>query len=229
VLFVALALAVPSPVAAAGCDPHASNVEAHRFAYALKTNVQDMDGVRAEVWQYRPFIPFEFVRSRASSAWVMLAKTNFPYWAQMGWYEWSLNYRKTFIQYWNGSSYPTFEIAQEPDNTFTEYKVNDPGSGFNFYIDGQLVKSVGGQGWDPDHGEIASEITNEVNQMAGDYGALDFMWFLVMKRRIDGAWYNFNPNVVSTSNNTKWYASNGRGGMDPATELVTADKRGDCA
>ncbi len=201
----------------------------HAWAAAIKNNVSDVFGVRAELLEYRPFIPYEPFRTRSSSAWVMLAQSGVTRLAQIGWYEWSLNYRKVFVQYWNGSSFPITEFNPFPDGTYTEYKVIDQGNNMYFYTEGTLRKSVS-LNWDPNYGEIGSEITNWVNQMPGDYGAQNFMWFKLMKRQGSGAtWYNFAPNIVGTTDNAKWYASNSRSGMSSLTELVTADKRGDCA
>jgi hypothetical protein len=217
-----------SKVNAAGCDPHASDVIGSKFAYALQSNFPLIDGVRASVLEYRPFVPFELFKTRATSAWVMLSQIGYPRWAQIGWQEYALNYRKVFVQYWNGSGYPVTEWNPNPDWTYGEYKVVYTGTQFLFYNRGTLVKTVSAA-FNPDEGQIASEIANELNQMPGDYGALSFMAFNNMNKSVAGHWGQYLPTSVSTSNNAKWYASNTRGGMNSATQLVTADKRGDCA
>lgn len=195
---------------------------------ALVTNYASIDGVRADVLEYRPFVPFEPFRTRATSAWVMLSKAGVSQFAQVGWYEWSTNYRKVFVQYWNGTGYPIFEWNPNPDNTYSQYYVTYTNNAFYFRNRGTQIKSTPAA-FNPDQGEIASEITNLVNQMPGDYGAHAWMSYHNMERRLAGSWQNYSPNLVGTSDNTKWYSSNARGGMNPQRDLVTADKRGDCS
>lgn len=230
VLWFAIALVAATPITAnaAGCDPHGSDVVGSKFAYALKSNYGIIDGVRADLLEYRPYVPFELFKTRATSAWVMLNQQGYARWAQIGWYEYSSNYRKVFIQYWNGSGYPTFEWSPNPDWTYGQYKVNYTGTQFKFFNRGTLIYTASAA-FNPNEGQIASEIANELNQMPGDYGAKSWMFFDAMNKRGAGSWSSSTPTSVGTSNNNKWYASNARGGMDPATELVTADKRGDCA
>lgn len=213
---------------AAGCDPHGSDVIGAKFAYALQSNYSAIDGVRASLLEYRPYVPFELFKTRSTSAWVMLSQAGYPRWAQIGWYEYALNYRKVFAQFWNGSGYPTYEWNPNPDWTYGEYKVVYTGSLFQFYNRGSLFLSANAA-FNPNQGEIASEIANELNQMPGDYGARSWMAFNSMNKRVSGTWSAYSPSSVGTSNNTKFYASNARGGMDPLRQLVTADRRGDCS
>lgn len=224
----ALLLASAGPVQAAGCDPHGSDVVGSKFAFALQSNFGNIDGVRASLLEYRPYVPFEVFKTRATSAWVMLNQIGYPRWAQVGWYEYALNYRKVFVQYWNGTGYTTLEWNPNPDWTYGEYKIENAGGQYKFYNRGSLLWTAAAA-FDPNEGQIASEIANELNQMPGDYGALSFMAFNAMNKRLSGSWSTFSPTSVGTSNNTKWYASNRRGGMDPTRQLVTADRRGDCS
>lgn len=228
--FLALCLTISSPASAsaAGCDPHGSDVIGAKFAYALQTNYSNIDGVRSSLLEYRPYIPFEPFKTRGTAAWVGLTQAGYPRWAQVGWYEFALNYRKVFVQYWNGSGYPTYEWNPNPDWTYGEYKVQYTGTQFQFYNRGGLIWTASAA-FNPNQGEIASEIGNELNQMPGDYGSHSWMAFNAMSKRVSGIWSAYAPSAVGTSNNTKFYASNARGGMDPLRQLVTADKRGDCA
>jgi hypothetical protein len=218
-------------VAAAGCDPHGQDVTGTYFAYALR-NVAGISAIRGQLLEYRPYVPFEMFRTRVTSAWVMLAGPGANNFAQIGWYEWSLNYRRIFLQYWDGQGWPLREYDPAPDWTYQEYSVSYVGqpAQFRFYH-GRTVNPLwsAAAAFVPGTGEIASEISNQLNQMPGDLGAISFMKWTAMEVRVAGVFQAFAPAAVSTSDNTKWYSSNQRGGMDPLRELVTADRRGDCA
>jgi hypothetical protein len=154
----------------------------------------------------------------------MLNQIGYVRFAQVGWYEWSLNCRKVFLQYWNGTGYPLIEYGPNPDNTYTNYKVTYSGTQFSFYSGSTLLKTVSAA-FNPNEGEIAGEIKNELNQMPGDYGIADWMQFQNMQKRLEGstAWSTYSPTSVGTSNNAKWYA------VVSGSTLFIADKRGDCS
>lgn len=233
VLALAASLLRPAPAYAAGCDPHAADQIGSWHAFALRSAAL-IDAVRAQLLGYRPFVPFSFTAQNAALAYVML-QTAGGKWAQVGWYEYDLGYRKTFVQWIDANGNPqTREYDPPADGQYQEYAVSYTGAAgqkkFNFYK-GRTVQPLisVSAAFDPDKGEVASEITNTLAQMPGNFGALSFMKFIAMEKRITGTWSAYSPDNVGTSDNTKWYASNARGGMDPLRELVTADRRGDCA
>lgn len=166
----------------------------------------------------------------------MLSEGGQPHWAQIGWVEMSINWRKVMVQYWNGSSYTTQYLDPMADWTSTRYTVQfQPVNGqwqWQFFANGTVLV-YGGVAFDPDQGEVASEITNLKAQMPGDFGAHAWESFNNMVKRLGNppneTWYAYAPSEVGTSDNTSFYASNARGGMDPQRQLVTADKRGDCS
>jgi hypothetical protein len=227
------ALSLSAPMAAsAACDPHGpDDHEENRHAYAINTAYPEVDGVTAYIYQYRPFVPFELFKTRASSAWVMLHGVD-EQWAQVGWLEY-WNWRKTFVQWTDaGGGHPKLEFDPEPDWTYTQstvlYEPNANGQmRFRFFSDNVEITAQNAW-WDPQDVQVGSEIHNLVLQMPGDLGATHFQKFHTMRKRTS-QWWPFAPTLVSTSNNQWFYASNARGGMDPLRELVTADKRGDCA
>ena len=226
-LLLASLITRPGP-AQASCDPHASDAPGNWFAYALRTGYSNIDGVRASLLEYRPFIPWEPFATRATSAWVMLSRTGYPQFAQVGWLEWRGGVRNVFVQDWNGSGYPRFDFSKNPDWTYGEYQVLYTGTQFVFYNRGSRLHTATAA-LNPDKGEMATETHNQLNQMPGDYGARSFMAFNAMNKRVGGLWSAYSANIIGTSDNSKWYASNARGGMDPYRQLVTADRRGDCA
>lgn len=227
-LAVALVISLLTPArVAASCNPHGPDQVGNWAAFALRS-AADITAVRAQLLGYRPFVPVSFTPENASAAWVGL--TTYGNWAQIGWYEYDLNYRKTFAQYTANGAVINREFNPPPDWQYQEYSVSFTGGQFRFYM-GRTVNPLWAvvPTFDPDRGDIASEITNLMAQMPGDFGEFPFMKFIAMEKRVGAAWSAFTPDNVNTNDNTKWYASNNRGGMDPIRELVTADKRGDCA
>jgi hypothetical protein len=241
---LALLIALPfwvgladSPVAA-GCDPHGPDqpVTAHAYMYRNWTT-GGLDGARTYIYQYRPYLPFEFPRRSAAAAYVALVDKDISgSIAQIGWNEY-WTWRKSFLQYYRGAGQPYGydEWNPEADWTYTDYMVSwDLVSGvrrYRFWLNGVLKGTSNVSAFVPDRAEVASEINNFKVQMPGGMAGSGspFEHYDNVRKRVNGAYSALGPTAVNTVDNTKFYASNQRGGMDPSRELVTADRRGDCA
>jgi hypothetical protein len=78
------------------------------------------------------------------------------------------------------------EWNPNPDWTYGEYKIENAGGQYKFYNRGSLLWTAAAA-FDPNEGQIASEIANELNQLPGDYGALSLMAFNAMNKRMSGS------------------------------------------
>jgi hypothetical protein len=225
-------MAFPSAVAGA-CDPNAQSQAGNWHAVAFNNEYPTINGVTAYVRQYRGHV--ENWGEPGSLGWVML-NDGVVRWAQVGYWQTGglFDTSHVFIQYTpvhRDNGWDTFWYPPENNDAFIQQTVLYESIGgqmqWRFFSDNVNLRNMPAW-WDPQMGQIGSEIQNLANQMPGNFGDLHWAAYNQMQKRTN-QWFAFAPTDVTTSNDNLWYASNTRGGMDPLRELVTADKRGDCS
>jgi hypothetical protein len=128
-------------------------------------------------------------------AWPMLTKYNDDrYWAQVGWWEFAYDDRRTFVQWTDGpDSANTLWFPAQTVGTLTEYRVvynPIPSLTFDFYVN-QSVVATQWATFTPTQGQVYGEISSLANQMPGSVGQHEL----------------FGGNYVMYGNN--WSAFNG--------------------
>lgn len=134
----------------------------------------------------------------------MLTRTDHSRWAQIGWWEWASDYRKTFVQYTYNDTVYTHEYTPEPSGSgqFSTYAtLYDPGvypnpPTWTFQVNGVTKKSVQSLQWTPNEGQISGEIQSRATQMPG--GTNSRQLFTYMQILYSGVWYDFGGTGFNT-------------------------------
>jgi len=139
-----------------------------------------------------------------SSAWTMLTRTDHVRRAQIGWYEFAYDYRRTFVQYTYNDNVITYEYSPEssgPGQFSTYATLYDPGvypnpPTWTFQVNGVTKHSVASLQWTPNEGQIAGETMTRSTQMPG--GTNGRQLFANMKILYSGTWNDFGGTGVNT-------------------------------
>lgn len=197
-MFASAILGQPNAAAATKCDPGGSSDNNHRWAGMRRSATNG--GVYAQLENYSPWVDPGHV---PTVAYVSVAGSTDPSWAQVGWLEGPYGDRHTFLQVQTGLFSNTSRLYSDPpypEGSYIYYAVlygNTPGK-FTFQVDGYWFPYQGFEvsGWTPNGGEIAAETQSRRSQMPGNVS--DSMGMFDAHIFINGSWQTFNGTKFLT-------------------------------